>query len=50
MSSNHQRAIGVKDKDHGNHDQTSLYEPDETAKKHKRNETAMTRSSRGSYS
>jgi hypothetical protein len=51
MSNHHdRRTIGVKDKDHGTHDQTSLHEQDGYAKKHKRDGTATTRFSRGSYS
>jgi hypothetical protein len=46
----HRRTVGVKDKDHGNHYPTSVYEPDGTAKKYKPNGTASTGFSRGLYS
>jgi hypothetical protein len=45
--SNHHRAIGVKDKDHGDHSETSLYDREGTSKKCKPDDAAITRS--GSY-
>jgi hypothetical protein len=45
--SNHHRAIGVKDKGHGDHSETSLYDREGTSKKCKPDDAAITRS--GSY-
>jgi hypothetical protein len=50
MSINHHRAIGVKDKDHDVHFETSLYDREGTSKKYKPDGATIPHSSRGSYS